>query len=153
MIVLRAIEQREFSNYEKEFISDYSEDLRINHKHSEEESEVIAKNALSNSFPRGISESNDILQCIEFSGEIVGYLWHSLSPDQSKAFISDIFVLETFRSKGYGKMAISELEKQLSREKISTLSLRVAHDNPRALELYKRVGFHITGTNMSKKLP
>jgi ribosomal protein S18 acetylase RimI-like enzyme len=35
---------------------------------------------------------------------------------------------------------------------ISEVKLRVAYSNRQALELYKRMGFNITGYNMSKKL-
>ena len=44
------------------------------------------------------------------------------------------------------------LEKRLSYDGVKEIKLRVAFENNRALNLYKKVGFKITGYNMIKKI-
>ena len=47
---------------------------------------------------------------------------------------------------------MNALEAMLISQNIHSLQLRVAHDNPRALALYQRLGFNITGINLAKHL-
>ena len=44
------------------------------------------------------------------------------------------------------------LEAELTSSGIRQITLRVAHDNPRALALYQEADFAITGYNMAKRL-
>ncbi|WP_429152870.1 GNAT family N-acetyltransferase [Aeromonas hydrophila] len=53
---------------------------------------------------------------------------------------------------GIGKAAMALLEAELRSRGIRQITLRVAHDNPRALALYQEAGFAITGYNMAKRL-
>ena len=59
---------------------------------------------------------------------------------------------EKFRGNGFGKAAIVALEQELPKIGVTQIKLRVAFDNPRALGLYEKLGFMVTGHNLSKNL-
>lgn len=152
MILLESIQPEEFSKYRKLFIRDYSEDLAINHGYSVQESIALAEKSFISGFPNNTPIPSDELFCIVAKDIVVGYLWYSVNKTDAKAFICDLFVHDQHRSKGYGKAAIASLEAMLSKENIDYLGLRVANNNPRALELYRNIGFNVSGTNMSKRI-
>jgi ribosomal protein S18 acetylase RimI-like enzyme len=54
---------------------------------------------------------------------------------------------------GYGQTALLALEDQLFQSGVEQIKLRVAFNNRRALSLYEKVGFNITGYNMVKIRP
>ncbi|MFQ2157187.1 GNAT family N-acetyltransferase [Aeromonas hydrophila] len=84
--------------------------------------------------------------------EPLGYLWHAIDSDDAATFIYDFYVAPAHRSRGIGKAAMALLEAELRSSGIRQITLRVAHDNPRALALYQEAGFAITGYNMAKRL-
>jgi len=152
MIDFKELELEEFKKYRNMFVKDYSEDLILNHGYKINESIKIAKNSFQSSFPNNVPVSTDKVVCIVAASHTVGYLWYSINKSNSKAYICDLFIFDEYRSKGYGKSAINILEAELSKQSIDYLSLRVAYNNPRALELYKSVGFNVSGYNMSKRV-
>jgi ribosomal protein S18 acetylase RimI-like enzyme len=152
MILLESIQPEEFSKYRKLFIRDYGDDLAINHGYSDQEGLKLAEQSFISSFPNNTPIPSDKLLCVVAKDNVVGYLWYSVNKTDAKAFICDFFIHDEHRSKGYGKFAIASLEAMLSKENINYLGLRVANNNPRALELYKNIDFNISGTNMSKRI-
>jgi ribosomal protein S18 acetylase RimI-like enzyme len=64
--------------------------------------------------------------------------------DPSRYKIHKLYVLPTHHGKGYGKLLIEEVKRQLSALHIETLDLNVNRNNP-AVEFYKNVGFSIVG--------
>lgn len=152
MILLKSIQPEEISEYRKIFIQDYSDDLTINHGYSDQEGLNLAKKSFASSFPNNSPIPSDKLLCIVAKDNVVGYLWYSVNENDAKAFICDFYIHDRHRGKGYGKFAIALLETLLTKENINYLGLRVASNNPRALELYKNIGFNISGINMCKRI-
>lgn len=152
MINFKELEPEDFEKYREIFVKDYSEDLLLNHRYSINESIEIAENSFQSSFPNNVPVTTDKVVCIVAASSTVGYLWYSINKSNSKAYICDFFIFEEYRSKGYGKSAMNALESELSNQSIFYLNLRVAYNNPRALELYKSVGFKVSGYNMSKRV-
>ncbi|MBU2713185.1 GNAT family N-acetyltransferase [Zooshikella harenae] len=156
MVVLRDMRQEEYSAYCQYFIDDYSKEIVVNYGHSMELAIELAKKDLKRCFPKGLEDSEHTLLCIdaEIKGKssLVGYLWHSVNASENSTFIYDFYISSEHRSQGFGKQAISALEKQLQLAGINQIKLRVAYRNERALKLYKEVGFVITGFNMSKTI-
>lgn len=156
MINLRKMTLEEFPAYSDYFIADYSHEIALNYGHSIEVATDLALQELNKSFPNGpVTNEHDLL-CIELDSNdslvIIGYLWHSMKPSDASTFIYDFYIADQYRGHGYGKQAISELEKLLNEADINQIKLRVAYQNQRALALYQNVGFTISGYNMSKKL-
>ncbi|WP_051090289.1 GNAT family N-acetyltransferase [Psychromonas ossibalaenae] len=81
---------------------------------------------------------------------MVWVYWYAVNKSASSAFIYDFYIADKFRSKGYGGGAVCALESTLAAGDIKRINLRVAYDNPRALALYQKIGFAVTGLNMSK---
>jgi ribosomal protein S18 acetylase RimI-like enzyme len=152
MILLKSILSENFSEYREIFIRDYSDDLTINHGYSDQESLNLAEKSFASSFPNNTAIPSDELLCIVAADNIVGYLWYSIDKNDAKAFICDFYMYDHHRGKGYGKTAIALLETMLLQLNVNYLGLRVAYNNPRALELYKNIGFNISGINMSKRI-
>lgn len=156
MILLRDMRQEEFPAYSQYFIDDYSQEIAKNYGHSLEVSVELAKKDLHRSFPNGLEDNAHSLLCIEaeVDGEckLVGYLWHCVNISDNSTFVYDFFIFSEYRGLGYGTESISALETQLQAIGINQIKLRVAYHNDRALKLYKKVGFEITGFNMSKKV-
>jgi len=69
-----------------------------------------------------------------------------------KAFIYDFIIDEAFRGKGYGKQALAAMDEQLKSMNTESVALHVLGDNVSAQELYKKMGFEITGIRMRKYL-
>ncbi|HIG36819.1 MAG TPA: GNAT family N-acetyltransferase [Oceanospirillaceae bacterium] len=154
MINLKPILASQFPDYRSYFVSDYSQELIQNYAYSATTATEIAATDLEQSFPNGISTNQHQLMCITHAQDDswLGYLWYSTNTDTSVTFIYDLYVAPEFRSLGYGSLSLAQLEHQVKQQGISEVKLRVAYSNHQALELYKRMGFNITGYNMSKKL-
>ncbi|WP_317932349.1 GNAT family N-acetyltransferase [Halioxenophilus sp. WMMB6] len=156
MVVLRAMRQEEYPAYCHYFIDDYSREIATNYGHPMELAVELAKKDLASYFPNGLEDTEHTLLCIdaEIEGKLslVGYLWHSVNTSDNSTFIYDFFISGEHRSRGFGRQAIAELEKQLQSTGVNQIKLRVAYHNERALKLYKEVGFVITGFNMSKTI-
>ena len=127
-----------------------------NYSYTQEYASKYAAEGFSKDFPDGPDSPINELLCIdngiEGNTELVGYLWHSIDKTEPTAFIHDFYIHEAHRSKGFGRQAIHELEKRVLSVGVKELKLRVAYYNPRALALYKEIGFAITGINMAKKI-
>lgn len=156
MINLRDMRVEEYPAYCDYFIADYGQEIALNYGHSIEVATDLAHQALIRSFPKGLDSNEHDLMCIEIdladSLKVIGYLWHSIKSSDGSTFIYDFYIADEYRCKGYGKKAISQLERLLVSADINQMKLRVAYQNQRALALYQEVGFTISGYNMSKKL-
>lgn len=156
MIVLRKMHQEEFSAYCDYFITDYSQEIALNYDRTIEDAIMMAEQDLLRSFPDGVESNGQTLLCIETNiadqTVSIGYLWYVINIEEQTAFICDFYISESYRGKHYGKRAMSELEKRLSSHGIHQIKLRVAYHNKRAFALYEKIGFVVTGFNMSKNI-
>lgn len=143
----------EFPAYRDYFIADYAAEIAANYGHTLAKSHAIAARELADDLPQTVATPDNYLLCIEQDGaELVGYLWYKLLDSGGTAFILDFFVSENFRGQGNGKAALIALEKELAHADVEQIKLRVAFENKRALNLYERLGFNITGFNMAKSI-
>ncbi|WP_137169927.1 GNAT family N-acetyltransferase [Marinomonas sp. FW-1] len=156
MINLRKMRVEEYPAYCDYFIADYSQEIAQNYGHSIEIATDLAHQDLIRHFPNGLETNEHDLMCIEIDSanslKVIGYLWHSIKSSDASTFIYDFYIADEYRGNGYGKQAISQLEKLLVSADINQIKLRVAYQNQRALALYQEIGFTISGYNMSKKL-
>lgn len=156
MIVLRKMRPDEFPAYCDYFIEDYSQEIALNYERSIEDAVALAEQDLSKNLPNGVESQNQELLCLEASinnqTTLIGYLWHSINVEDETAFICDFYIGELYRGKQYGKHAMIELEARLKYNGIHHIKLRVAFHNKRAFALYAKLGFVVTGYNMSKNI-
>lgn len=143
----------EFLDYQDYFIDDYTNEIAANYGYSLEKSRAIALKELLDDLPQNISTPDNFLLCIQENGkDTIGYLWYKLLDNGKTVFILDFILFDKFRGLGYGTEALIALEKQLLQIGGEQIKLRVAFENKRALSLYKKIGFNITGYNMIKLL-
>jgi len=154
MIDLKPILASEYSNFYSYFIRDYSQELEQNYGYSHTTAVEIAEKDLERCFPYGASTKEHQLMCITRTqnAHLLGYLWHSIDVEKATTFIYDVYITPEFRNCGYGTLALAKLEQQVSKNGIYEIKLRVAYTNGKARKLYERIGFKITGYNMSKNL-
>lgn len=156
MITLRNMRSEEFACYREYFVKDYGREIADNYGYKLETALEMAKNAIERDLSNGPLTPGQELMCIEAHGqtdsELMGYLWYAVHEKGTTAFIFDFYLYETSRGHGHAKATITEFERKLATNGIYQIKLRVAHDNDRALNLYKKSGFAITGYNMIKKI-
>jgi ribosomal protein S18 acetylase RimI-like enzyme len=81
----------------------------------------------------------------EGPGGIVGYallcLGYSVEFGGRDAFVDEAFVLPSSRGAGLGQALLAEAEAEARRRGVRAIHLEADHANPRAAELYRRLGF------------
>jgi ribosomal protein S18 acetylase RimI-like enzyme len=160
-VKLRKMREDEFSAYRNYFIADYGGEISRNYDKPLEHALKLAEEDIDTSLPQGPLTPANQLTCIDLvdssanepeETRVLGYLWYTVQENNAAAFICDFFIHENYRGAGYGKSALSCLEKALHSLGVEEIKLRVAHDNKRALSLYETLGYKTTGTNMAKNI-
>ena len=153
MINFRAMKTEEFPAYRDYFVIDYANEIAVNFGYTIEKGLAIAQKELEDDLPQDVSTADNILLCIEESDtNTLGYLWCKCIDNGETAFILDFVIFEDYRGLGYGKTALIVLVERLSQAGVVQIKLRAASDNDRALRLYEKLGFHVTGYNTVKIL-
>ncbi|WP_226658710.1 GNAT family N-acetyltransferase [Pseudalkalibacillus hwajinpoensis] len=104
--------------------------------------------------PEGRDTENHFLYkiVVKATEEKIGSLWVKTDSKQKEAFIYEFKVNDDKQGKGYGTEAINVLERLLTKQGITGLSLHVFAHNKQAIRLYERLGFETTNINMKKAL-
>ena len=123
-----------------------------------EDALALAQNDYRQLLPDGLKSANQFLFTIRDdalgNNEIVGMVWFAVKEGRlvRSAYIYDITVREDLRGKGYGRLAIAEVEKHVQEMGIFKISLNVFGYNHGARSLYEKIGYQITGIGMTKTL-
>ena len=152
MVQLIPMQQEDFEPYLERGIREYAEDHVRNGNWTVEESLERSKKEFEQLLPEGVNSRDQFLYSIvdEMDNKKIGLLWVQVK-DQ-KAFIYDFIIDDSFRGKGYGKQALMALDEKLRSMSVQSIGLHVFGDNHTAQELYKKMGFRITGIQMNKVL-
>jgi len=152
-ITLRPMQEAEFPAYRDYFIVDYAEEIAVNFGHTLAKSQARAVQELAEDLPQTVNTPDNFLMCIERDEqETVGYLWYKMLEQGTAIFILDFVVFTEHRGRGYGQASLLALQVQVAKMGIEQIKLRVAFANKRALSLYEKLGFRITGYNMLKMI-
>jgi ribosomal protein S18 acetylase RimI-like enzyme len=89
--------------------------------------------------PEQDEENGYITYIVEFDCAAIGKI--KVERDNKSAFISGFGIVPEYRSKGFGKAALQKTIEMLWKEGILDISLDVACENSKALNLYKSCGF------------
>lgn len=84
------------------------------------------------------------------SAEMIGQVFLQLESDRpeladgwKRAYLYSFRIKPAYRNQGLGSRMLRTLEDYLISKHFTQLTLNVARDNPDAIRLYERVGFHI----------
>jgi ribosomal protein S18 acetylase RimI-like enzyme len=151
MITLEPIQQEDFDRMIDTEIRGYAEEHVRNGNWPAEGALERSKKEFDALLPDGIHSKDQYLWSIlDEDSNRIGVLWVQVK-DQ-KAFIYDFVINEAFRGKGYGKQALIAMDEKLKAMNVESVGLHVFGDNITAQELYKKMGYQITGIHMKKEL-
>jgi ribosomal protein S18 acetylase RimI-like enzyme len=149
MISLEPMQQEDYDRLIESEIAGYAADHVRNGNWPEEGSLERSRQEFEFLLPQGIHTPNHCLWSLMDGDEKVGFLWVQVK--DNKAFIYDFLIHGEFRGKGYGKQALAAMDEKLQSMNVESVGLHVFGDNITAQELYKKMGFQITGIHMQKK--
>jgi ribosomal protein S18 acetylase RimI-like enzyme len=149
MIALEPMQQEDFDQVIENEIKNYAADHVRNGNWPEEGSLERSRKEFESLLPQGVHTPNQFLWSLMDGDQKAGFLWAEVK--ENKAFIYDFLIHEEFRGKGYGKQALAAMDEKLQSMNVESVSLHVFGDNTTAQELYKKMGFEITGIHMQKK--
>ncbi len=156
MVQLIPLTESEFQSYLKEGIQRYAEEhVRAGNWHP---AEAVEKSRIEHQqlLPEGLASKNNYLYSIvdENSGSRVGIIWFAVDLERPLrlAFIYDFQIFNEFRRRGYGSQALEALEEKVTESGIEAISLHVFGHNQIAQTLYQKMGYQITGIQMTKRL-
>ncbi|PIP94992.1 MAG: GNAT family N-acetyltransferase [Bdellovibrio sp. CG12_big_fil_rev_8_21_14_0_65_39_13] len=126
-------------------------------KSQEIEMEVALENSqksFHSLLPNGLETENQfIFNIINDEDKIVGDLWLNLRGDKKRrVYIYNIVIHEKFRGQGFGKKAMSLVEKFAQEKKCESIDLHVFGHNKTARNLYESMGFGPISIVMRKSL-
>ncbi len=152
MVKLVPMKQEDFESYLERDIHEYAEEHVRNGNWKPEEALERSRKEHQQLLPDGLQSKNQYLFSIidGASEQKLGMLWVNIENNQ--AFIYDFRIDEAERGKGYGKQALMALDEKLKSMNIESVGLHVFGDNLTAQELYKKMGYQITGIHMRKVL-
>jgi ribosomal protein S18 acetylase RimI-like enzyme len=151
MIQLKPLQQQDFEKFLEREIRGYAEEHVRNGNWPAEGSLERSRKEFERLLPDGIhSEHQYLWSLVEESDNQIGVLWVRVK--DGKAFIFNFVIEDAYRGKGYGKQSLIALDEQLRAMDVESIGLHVFGDNLTAQELYKKMGYVITGIHMQKKL-
>jgi ribosomal protein S18 acetylase RimI-like enzyme len=151
MVKLEPIEQEDFDRFLESEIRNYANEHVRNGNWPAEGALERSKKEFESLLPDGPSSKDQYVWSIVDEENIkIGVLWVQVRNQQ--AFIYDFVIDEIFRGKGLGKQALTAMDEKLKAMNVKSVGLHVFGDNIGAQELYKKMGFEITGIHMKKYL-
>lgn len=151
MVKLEPIQQEDFDRILEREIRDYAQDHVRNGNWPAEGALERSRKEFATLLPDGIHSKDQYLwSIIDDQNNKIGMLWVQVR--EQKAFIYDFVIEESFRGKGYGKQALIAMDATLRSMNVESVGLHVFGNNISAQELYKKMGYQITGLHMKKQL-
>jgi len=141
----------EFAAYREAFIHDWAADLENVDDLTRDGALVEAAARTDADLPLGPATPGHHLFVILADERPVGSLWFSIDA-QGRAFLDDVTIREADRGKGYGRRALELCELEARQRGVTRIELHVYRHNPRAIVLYKALGYRTTGLKMRKLL-
>ena len=146
--------QSEFEAFVEHIIPAYAADkVRAGHWDEEEALEKSRKQTES-LLPQGLQTKDHYLYTLYDGDKSIGMIWLRVELDRpvKSGFIFEVEVKEEFRGKGYGKQAMLLIEEKARELGVKRMGLHVFGYNNVAKNLYERIGYKVSSTNMLKDL-
>src|SRR5689334_1348781 len=151
MVKLEPIEQGDFDRFLESEIGNYAADHVRNGNWSPEGALEKSRKEFESLLPDGPrSKDQYVWSIVDEDDNKIGVLWVQVK--NQHAFIYNFVIQEALRGKGFGKQALTAMDEELKAMNVKSVGLHVFGDNIGAQELYKKMGFEITGIHMKKYL-
>lgn len=151
MVRLIPLQQKDFEVFLEHAIVEYAEDHVRNGNWPAEGALARSQKQFEHLLPAGLHSQDQYLWSIlDEEDSKIGVLWVQIK--DHRAFVFDFRIDEAFRGKGLGKQSLMALDEKLKSMNVESVGLHVFGDNVTAQELYKKMGFKITGIHMKKDL-
>ncbi|HVX93034.1 MAG TPA: GNAT family N-acetyltransferase [Candidatus Dojkabacteria bacterium] len=89
------------------------------------------------------------------NNNVIGYTAGFREENENKLpcyYINDLFITKPYRKKGYGTHLLKHISSYAKEKGYKYLGIGVLHNNTKALELYKKIGFKNYGIELMKKI-
>ena len=151
LVKLEPLQQVDFERFLERGIREYAEDHVRNGNWPAQGALERSRKEFEHYLPEGLHSKDQYLwSLLNEEGNKIGVLWVQVK--EQKAFIFDFRIDEEFRGKGFGKLSLTALDEKLQAMNVESVALHVFGDNITAQELYKKMGFRVTGIHMKKDL-
>lgn len=154
MITLKKMTEKDFEDYLRFMVPDYSKDISTNfnvpHEKALEESQAF----FEETFPDGVATKDHYLYLVHDANteSKLGLLWFNVNEETKLAYLYHIYIDEQFRGKGYGSKTLMKCEEVVREMGMSSLALSVFGNNDRAIQLYQKNDYQPSSISMKKKL-
>lgn len=105
----------------------------------------LDKDALRIVFDRGVNSDTDVLFCLVYYGEVIGFCAYAIVNNLWQAgYISYMYAMvvdEKYRGKGFGTMLINEAIQDSKNKGLKRLELDSGFHREKAHEFYMKLGF------------
>jgi putative acetyltransferase len=103
---------------------------------------------------RELSRKDRIRFFSSVNGELIAYSFLTLfeKPSKKHNCILGIVIGEKWQGKGYGKKICAHMIRKAWQKRFGKIWLNVYSDNPRAIALYRSVGFEVEGIFMADEM-
>lgn len=156
MIELRKMKETDFSKYRQWALPNYAEEMIKAEGVLPEYAYKMAEDSFAKILPQGLKTPNQYFFSIveKETSQSIGMIWFGKRKigSQLQAFIYDFILNPEARGRGYGKLSMSLIEKEVKNVGLFSIGLHVFGHNKVAIELYQSVGYRATNLHMMKDL-
>jgi len=155
MLRLEPMDEATYAAWRTASEREYSEEKIKAGNWKAESAERLSREAFDQLLPKGReTPGHEIRAMVNDVGERVGHAWFTIENRESGrvVFIYDIAVDPDQRRRGYGRMALGEIEAYARAHGCAGVMLHVFGYNTPARALYRSVGFEETNVIMLKRI-
>lgn len=154
MIELSPMTHSQFQAYLEYAVEAYGDSMVRGGNWQAGEAPELAKQTLHDLLPNGLeTPGHHLLSVVSATlKQPVGCLWVGIAEhdDGTYAYIYDFVILAPFRRRGYGKAALSELEKKARAMGARMITAHVYSENYVARALYDQIGYTVDQVALTK---
>jgi GNAT superfamily N-acetyltransferase len=156
MVVFADMPESEFAAWKEMAIVEYAADKMKAGNDTAEGGVERSRREFESLLPDGLKTRGHHIMAVvdETTGQRIGRIWYAdpPGPRSDMLWIYDIEIDSTQRGKGYGTAALKLTEQKARELGKKRMGLHVFAHNPRARELYEKLGYKATNISMAKEL-
>lgn len=157
MIAFTPMTDADFQAFLRKFIPEYAYEQTQSGNWHANEAMARAQQEIRQILPQGAKSDHQYLFNIvdtERGQERVGMIWYTLDDFSlnKKIFLSDFFILNEFRGKGYEEQALAELKDRARAAGVGRIETHVFAQNPAEVALFQNNGFQSVSIFMSAQV-